>query len=141
MVFVGFSPEDWAHRAIVRGLTGGQPLTEDSLAVLLPSADALHRRYWTWERGPAGTRGVRQVAHQDLEAAIRFYRETLEKHGHSFEGREIPVARLLALADSEAEATNSFTGKNFAGFIQKPYRPTELLEKVREVLESERAEP
>ncbi len=68
VVFYGFSPEDWAHRAIVSGLTGHQPLAEDSLAVHLPEASTVHRRYWTWSRGPAGTRGVRQVSFDDLKA-------------------------------------------------------------------------
>ncbi|MCB9779304.1 MAG: protein kinase [Alphaproteobacteria bacterium] len=71
VVFLGFSPDDWGHRAIVRGLAGGQPLTEGSLAVLQPQADALHRRYWTWERGPAGARGVRLVQYTDLTAVTQ----------------------------------------------------------------------
>jgi alkanesulfonate monooxygenase SsuD/methylene tetrahydromethanopterin reductase-like flavin-dependent oxidoreductase (luciferase family) len=33
-----------------------------------------------------------------------YYREVLEEHGHSMEGREIPTARLIALAETEAEA-------------------------------------
>jgi tRNA A-37 threonylcarbamoyl transferase component Bud32 len=70
VVFLGFSPERWAHRAVVRGLTGGQTLSEDSLAVMLPEADALHERYWSWERGPAGARGVRQVKAAVLEALV-----------------------------------------------------------------------
>jgi len=32
------------------------------------------------------------------------YRERLEAHGHSIEGREIPMARLLAVAETESEA-------------------------------------
>lgn len=32
------------------------------------------------------------------------YRELLEAHGHSIEGREIPMARLLAVAETESEA-------------------------------------
>ncbi len=32
------------------------------------------------------------------------YREALEAHGHSIEGREIPMARLLAVAKTEREA-------------------------------------
>jgi alkanesulfonate monooxygenase SsuD/methylene tetrahydromethanopterin reductase-like flavin-dependent oxidoreductase (luciferase family) len=32
------------------------------------------------------------------------YRERLEAHGHSIAGREIPMARLLAVAETQAEA-------------------------------------
>jgi len=39
-----------------------------------------------------------------IAAKYRLYREVLEKHGHSIEGRQIPMARLLAVAESEREA-------------------------------------
>jgi alkanesulfonate monooxygenase SsuD/methylene tetrahydromethanopterin reductase-like flavin-dependent oxidoreductase (luciferase family) len=32
------------------------------------------------------------------------YAEALREHGHSIEGREIPIARLLAVADTDREA-------------------------------------
>jgi len=32
------------------------------------------------------------------------YRRELEAHGHSFAGRDLPIARLVAVADSDAEA-------------------------------------
>lgn len=47
-----------------------------------------------------------------------------------------PDARvILSSGFTEQEATDRFRGEGLAGFIQKPYRPTDLLDKVREVLE------
>jgi luciferase family oxidoreductase group 1 len=43
-------------------------------------------------------------SHVEIARKRAFYREQLEAHGHSIEGREIPIARLLAIADSDAEA-------------------------------------
>jgi alkanesulfonate monooxygenase SsuD/methylene tetrahydromethanopterin reductase-like flavin-dependent oxidoreductase (luciferase family) len=44
------------------------------------------------------------ASHRDIAAKQAFYRERLEAAGHSFAGREIPVARLLAIAPTHAEA-------------------------------------
>src|SRR6266571_4019994 len=35
---------------------------------------------------------------------------------------------------NEEETISHFHGKDLAGYIQKPYRPTKLIEKVREIL-------
>jgi two-component system, cell cycle sensor histidine kinase and response regulator CckA len=45
------------------------------------------------------------------------------------------VTVILSSGYNEKEATEAFVGKGLAGFIQKPYRPTELLALVRGVLE------
>ncbi len=44
------------------------------------------------------------------------------------------VRVLLTSGYNEQDATDRFAGKGLAGFIQKPYRPQDLLEKVREAL-------
>ncbi|MEJ5221786.1 MAG: PAS domain S-box protein, partial [Tepidiforma sp.] len=44
------------------------------------------------------------------------------------------VRVLLTSGYNEQDATERFAGKGLAGFIQKPYRPLDLLEKVREAL-------
>ncbi|WBL36438.1 PAS domain S-box protein [Tepidiforma flava] len=44
------------------------------------------------------------------------------------------VRVLLTSGYNEQDATDRFAGKGLAGFIQKPYRPLDLLEKVREAL-------
>jgi alkanesulfonate monooxygenase SsuD/methylene tetrahydromethanopterin reductase-like flavin-dependent oxidoreductase (luciferase family) len=41
---------------------------------------------------------------QDIAAHYELYRRELEAHGHSLAGRDIPMARLIALAESDAEA-------------------------------------
>jgi two-component system cell cycle sensor histidine kinase/response regulator CckA len=42
---------------------------------------------------------------------------------------------LLSSGYNEKEATNSFAGKGLAGFIQKPYKPSELVQKLYSLLE------
>jgi PAS domain S-box-containing protein len=42
---------------------------------------------------------------------------------------------LLSSGYNEEEATKNFTGKGLAGFIQKPYLPSHLLEKVSSLME------
>ncbi|MCC5877233.1 MAG: PAS domain S-box protein [Candidatus Sumerlaeia bacterium] len=46
--------------------------------------------------------------------------------------KEVPV--ILMSGYSEVEATNKFTGKRLSGFIQKPFRPQEIIAKIREVV-------
>ena len=43
-------------------------------------------------------------AHQDLGRKRRYYAERLRAAGFSIDGRDLPMARLLALGDTEAEA-------------------------------------
>jgi alkanesulfonate monooxygenase SsuD/methylene tetrahydromethanopterin reductase-like flavin-dependent oxidoreductase (luciferase family) len=42
--------------------------------------------------------------HEETGRQWQFYRDQLEAHGHSIAGRDIPVARLLAIAKTDAEA-------------------------------------
>ncbi|MCB2192940.1 MAG: response regulator [Deltaproteobacteria bacterium] len=44
------------------------------------------------------------------------------------------VKVLLTSGYNEQESTNRFTGKGLAGFIQKPFTPTELRRKMRDIL-------
>ncbi len=44
------------------------------------------------------------------------------------------VRVILSSGYSESEAADRFAGKNLAGFIQKPYRPNVLIEKLNEIL-------
>jgi len=46
--------------------------------------------------------------------------------------RDVPV--ILSSGYSEEDAIGDFTGKDLAGFIQKPFDPKSLIRKVREVL-------
>ncbi|HOZ45538.1 MAG TPA: PAS domain S-box protein [Candidatus Hydrogenedentes bacterium] len=45
------------------------------------------------------------------------------------------VRVVLSSGYNEQEATNRFAGKGLAGFLQKPYQPVTLMQKLREVLE------
>ena len=54
-------------------------------------------------------------------------------------GSTTPV--ILSSGFSETEAVNRFLGKGLAGFLQKPYRSTALVEAVREALEKGAREP
>jgi alkanesulfonate monooxygenase SsuD/methylene tetrahydromethanopterin reductase-like flavin-dependent oxidoreductase (luciferase family) len=42
--------------------------------------------------------------HAEIGRLHKMYRETLEASGHSYAGREIPIARLMAIAPTDAEA-------------------------------------
>jgi len=42
--------------------------------------------------------------HTQIANKHQLYREVLEKHGHSIEGRALPMARLLAVAETQREA-------------------------------------
>ena len=44
------------------------------------------------------------AAHEEIAAKRELYRTTLEAAGHSFAGRVLPMARLLAVADTRAKA-------------------------------------
>ena len=46
----------------------------------------------------------------------------------------VPV--LLSSGYAEQEAASRFSGKDLAGFLQKPYRATDLMRKTRQVLEA-----
>jgi PAS domain S-box-containing protein len=46
--------------------------------------------------------------------------------------KDIPV--ILSSGYNEQDATGHFNGKGLSGFIQKPYRPTELIAKIRALL-------
>jgi len=44
------------------------------------------------------------------------------------------VRVLLSSGYNEAETTNRFAGKGLAGFIQKPYTPSELRRKLQKIM-------
>ncbi len=52
---------------------------------------------------------------------------------------DVPV--VLSSGYNEEEATARFTGKGLAGFLQKPYRPNALIQKLRELLSKEGTSP
>ena len=46
------------------------------------------------------------------------------------------VKVILSSGYTEEDAVSSFTGQGLADFSQKPYRPEELLSRIRKVLEN-----
>ncbi|MGH7249244.1 MAG: LLM class flavin-dependent oxidoreductase, partial [Pseudomonadota bacterium] len=57
--------------------------------------------------------------HAEIGEQWEFYRRQLETHGYSIEGRDIPTARLLAIADTDAEAAQ--IARQGAGWLLKTY--------------------
>ena len=60
--------------------------------------------------------------HAKIAEKRELYRTTLERHGHSIAGRDIPMARLLAIAKTKEEARNvAYQGaKWMVGSYMKP---------------------
>jgi alkanesulfonate monooxygenase SsuD/methylene tetrahydromethanopterin reductase-like flavin-dependent oxidoreductase (luciferase family) len=58
-------------------------------------------------------------ANKEIARKLAFYRSKLEESGHSFLGREIPIARLLAVAETESEAQE--VARRGAGWIVGAY--------------------
>ena len=48
--------------------------------------------------------------HAEIGEQRALYQRELEAHGHSIEGREIPMARLIAIAPTDAEARDVAAG-------------------------------
>jgi alkanesulfonate monooxygenase SsuD/methylene tetrahydromethanopterin reductase-like flavin-dependent oxidoreductase (luciferase family) len=70
--------------------------------------------------------------HAEIGAQRALYQRELETHGHSIAGREIPMARLMAIADTESEARKVATDGVkwlFRTYVNPAGRgdPTELL--------------
>lgn len=57
--------------------------------------------------------------HAKIGEKQTLYKNTLEEKGHAYEGRDIPVARLLAVADSDSEAED--VARNGAKFMVGSY--------------------
>ena len=65
------------------------------------------------------------ATHGEIAHKRELYRATLEAHGHSIEGREIPMARLLAVAPSE-EAARETARRGAAWTVGSYANPTKL---------------
>jgi alkanesulfonate monooxygenase SsuD/methylene tetrahydromethanopterin reductase-like flavin-dependent oxidoreductase (luciferase family) len=59
------------------------------------------------------------AAHVEIARKRELYRMRLEAHGHRFEGREIPMARLVAVAPTEQQALE--VARRGAGWIVGSY--------------------
>ena len=52
------------------------------------------------------------------------YRDTLTRHGHTIEGRQTPMARLLAIASTQEKATE--VARQGAQWLVNSYVPPEM---------------
>lgn len=87
----------------------------DDVEVLPKPAQAPHPPVWLAATSPGSIESAARdgfsilmdphTTHEEISEKFAFYQETLIKHGHSPVGRETPVARLLAVADTDDEAT------------------------------------
>ena len=69
-------------------------------------------------------------SHPEIARKLLRYREGLEKAGHSVEGRETPMGRLLAVAETDAEA--EAIARRGAKWTAGAYLPKEALASFRE---------
>ena len=86
----------------------------DDVEVLPKPAQRPHPPVWLAATSPDSVRWAAahgysilmdpHAAHTEIAYKRELYREELEAHGFSIEGRELPMARLLAIAPSEDEA-------------------------------------
>ncbi len=122
----GVQPEESADRfleavEIVIKAWGEERLTHegrywsfDDLDVLPKPMQKPHPPVWVAATSPesierAAARGHTilmdpHASHAEIGRKRQMYRQALGRHGHSEDGREVPVARLLAIAPTEAEA-------------------------------------
>ena len=64
------------------------------------SADAIS---WAGEKGFSIMMDPHS-SHDKIAEKREFYRQTLQEHGHTIAGRDLPMARLLAVAETRAQA-------------------------------------
>ncbi|MBM3139570.1 MAG: LLM class flavin-dependent oxidoreductase [Chloroflexi bacterium] len=86
----------------------------DDIEVLPKPAQRPHPPVWLAATSPDSVRAAAaggysilmdpHATHAEIGEKHRLYREELARHGHPVDGREIPMARLLAIAETRAEA-------------------------------------
>src|SRR5713101_7448106 len=73
---------------------------------------------WAASKGHSVLLGP-HASHDETGKQWEFYRDQLSAHGHSIAGREIPTARLLAIAGTDAEAAE--VAREGAQWLLKTY--------------------
>jgi alkanesulfonate monooxygenase SsuD/methylene tetrahydromethanopterin reductase-like flavin-dependent oxidoreductase (luciferase family) len=92
----------------------GEYFDFESVEVLPKPHQKPHPPFWVAATSPpaiewAAERGYSIMmdphsSHADIASKRELYRGELEKHGHSIDGRDIPMARLLAVAETHDQA-------------------------------------
>ncbi|MCC7491689.1 MAG: response regulator [Fimbriimonadaceae bacterium] len=93
-----------------------------------------------------GVEGVRLFAERQAEIDLVVMDMTMPRLDGAEACRQLRAIRadvpvVLSSGHHESEALQRFEGLAVAGFLQKPYGPKRLLEKVREVLTADQPEP
>ncbi|RMG97914.1 MAG: PAS domain-containing sensor histidine kinase, partial [Chloroflexi bacterium] len=116
-------------------------IIDDDDIVLEAIADILQTaniNYFTANNGHTALELFRQHSHQIslvlLDLALPGM--SSEEIFHALRQEKPTISIILSSGYNEVEATRRFVGKGLAGFLQKPYELTQLLEVVRTYLES-----
>ncbi len=101
----------WTHE---RTSFSGKYVSFDEVEVLPKPVQKPHPPVWLAASSPEAITWAGEQGHsimldphsttQQIASKRELYRESLEKHGHSIEGRSLPMARLLAVAETQREA-------------------------------------
>lgn len=103
--------EAWNHDRVT---FDGQYWQFDDVEVLPKPKQQPHPPFWVAATSDdaiewAGSKGYSilmdpHASHEDIGRKRRLLADTLEAHGHTIEGRTLPMARLLAIAETDEEA-------------------------------------
>lgn len=117
-------------------------IVDDEETIRSVTAKTLERFGYKVITARDGIEAVEAFRHSATEIALVLLDMTMPQMSGDEAFRAIraihPGARvILSSGFTEQEATDRFRGAGLAGFIQKPYRPTDLLAKIREVLRAD----
>lgn len=125
--------------AVEAPLTGTVLVVDDEPGVRFVATRALERAGFTVVTAEDGERAVELFgAHRDELVAVLLDLTMPHRSGDQVFDEihplrpELPV--LLCSGFTQEEATRRFGGQQLAGFLQKPYRPSALVAKLRDVL-------
>lgn len=112
----------------------GQYFSFENVEVLPKPLQQPHPPVWAAASSPSAIEWAASVGHSilmdphathaELGHKWELYRDTLARHSHAIEGRQIPMARLLAVASTSAEAAE--VARQGAKWLVDTYVPPEM---------------
>ena len=121
----------WTHDRLTYK---GKYFSFDDVEVLPKPLQKPHPPVWTAASSPGAINWAASEGHSilmdphathvELGKKWELYRDTLEAHGHSIEGRQTPMARLLAIAPTENKAIE--VAREGAKWLVDAYVPPEM---------------
>ena len=112
----------------------GKYFSFDNVEVLPKPLQQPHPPVWTAASSPSAIEWAASVGysilmdphatHAELGHKWELYRDTLARHGHTIEGRQTPMARLLAIASTQEKATE--VARQGAQWLVDSYVPPEM---------------